>query len=72
MTRDRSLDRHRTARHVISVEDDLWTEFGEAVGERGRSEVIRELIRAYLRKPGASMPKRPDVTAANPSVHRKQ
>jgi metal-responsive CopG/Arc/MetJ family transcriptional regulator len=63
MAKDRSADRHTTARHVVSVEDDLWHEFGEAVGERRRSEVVRDMIRAYLGKPGAHMPRRSGGTA---------
>jgi hypothetical protein len=40
---------------------DLWEEFGEAAGPRGRSAVLGQLIRWYLRK--GPTPKRPDAAA---------
>lgn len=42
---------------------DEWVELGELVGDRQRSEVIRELVSWYLRKPGAKQPKRPEPAA---------
>jgi hypothetical protein len=67
MAKDRSEDRHATPRRVFSVSDDLWDEFGEAVGERQRSEYLRLLIAAFLGRPGAKMPKRPKVPDAKPT-----
>lgn len=57
------MDRHTTSRRVISLDEDLWNELGEAVGDRGRSAVIRELVAAYLGRPGAKMPRRPAGSA---------
>lgn len=39
----------------------LWDEFGEATAghKDGRSGVLRDFIRWYLRKPGAELPARP-------------
>ncbi len=42
--------------------DDLWNDLGQHVGERERSKAIRDLVRWWLRKPGAKMPKRPPAT----------
>lgn len=49
---------HRPQR-PIRVEKELWDPFGAAVGDRRRSEVLREFIRWYLREPGAKLPDRP-------------
>lgn len=42
------------------LDAETWAEFGEAAGERGRAAIIKELIRWYLRKPGAKLPTRPE------------
>lgn len=52
-------DRHTTPRRVISVGDGPWAKFGEIVGERNRSDVIRQFIDWYVREPGAKFPDRP-------------
>jgi hypothetical protein len=52
-------DRHVIPRRIVSMPDDLWNDLGQHVGERERSATIRELVRWWLRKPGAKMPKRP-------------
>jgi hypothetical protein len=41
-----------------------WEQLGRAVGPRQRSEIIRQLIRWYLRYPGAKLPERPSPEAA--------
>lgn len=51
-------DRHTTDRHPVSVPARLWQRFGRVVGERKRSEVIRDLIQRYLE--GKPMPPLPD------------
>lgn len=56
----RAKDTHTTNR-VVRVPDDDWQAFGEAVGERERSRVLREFIAWYLRRPKAALPKRPDT-----------
>lgn len=47
----------------IRIPDDEWLPFDEAtkaVGEP-RAAVVRELIRWYMRRPGAKLPPRPDA-----------
>jgi hypothetical protein len=53
-------DNHTPLRPV-RVEGTLWKLFGEVVGTRKRSGIIRDFIRWYLREPGASLPDRPSV-----------
>jgi hypothetical protein len=60
MPSDRSADRHATPRHPVGMPQDEWDEFGELVGDRNRSAVLRKAVRALLGKPGARMPKRSD------------
>jgi hypothetical protein len=48
-----------TTHRPIRVEDSLWDELGEAVGLRKRSALVRDLIRWWLRIPGAKLPERP-------------
>lgn len=49
---------HTTARPV-RIPDEDWADFGELVGDRERSRVLREFIAWYLRRPKAALPKRP-------------
>lgn len=59
MPDDRSKDRHKPRATIASADDDgLWTELGEVVGENKRSEVTRALWAAFLKRPGAKMPRR--------------
>jgi hypothetical protein len=51
-----------TPTRPIRIEPDLWDRFGLAAGQQGRSPLIRDFIRWYLRMPGAKMPKRPEVS----------
>jgi len=64
MATDRSADRHTTPRRPVSLGEE-WAELGQVVGDRNRSEVIRQLVRAFLKKPGAKMPKRSDYEAGS-------
>ncbi|MFI8191431.1 hypothetical protein ACIF8T_21850 [Streptomyces sp. NPDC085946] len=50
---------HTTARPVRIPKED-WDDFGALVGDRERSRLIREFIAWYLRRPKATLPKRPD------------
>jgi hypothetical protein len=52
---------HTTARPVRIPQED-WDDFGALVGERERSRLVREFIAWYLRRPKATLPKRPEVT----------
>lgn len=55
----RAKDTHTTNR-VIRVPDADWEALGVVVGRRHRAQVLRDFIAWYLRRPGASLPKRPD------------
>lgn len=50
-----------TDRQTIRVDPELWAEFGAATASwrNGRSGVLREYMRWFLRKPEAFLP-RPD------------
>lgn len=56
----RAKDTHTTNR-VVRIPDDDWTDFGEIVGDRERSRIIREFVGWYLRRPGVKLPARPVV-----------
>lgn len=45
---------------VIRLREE-WDDLGEAVGERKRAAIIRELIQWYLRYPGVKTPVRPEA-----------
>ncbi|MFF6847072.1 hypothetical protein [Streptomyces antimycoticus] len=62
----RAKDTHTTNR-VVRVPDADWEELGTLVGERHRSQLIREFIAWYLRRPKATLPKRPAVEPASES-----
>jgi hypothetical protein len=53
---------HTTARPVRIPEED-WAEFGQLVGDRERSRILREFIAWYLHRPKATLPRRPDAQA---------
>lgn len=50
---------NHTPMRPVRIDDGLWKAFGEAVGERNRSRVLREFIAWYCRVPGAKLPQRP-------------
>ncbi|MES9522412.1 hypothetical protein [Streptomyces capoamus] len=56
----RAKETHTTNR-VVRVPDADWEEFGQLVGERNRSQLLREFIAWYLRRPKSTLPKRPDA-----------
>lgn len=47
----------------MRIPDDEWLPFAEAAKTQGqpRAAVVRELIRWYLRRPGAKLPARPEA-----------
>lgn len=49
-------------RWTIRGDDKAWEDFGVAAERAGadRSELVRQFVDWYRRKPGARMPKRPD------------
>ncbi|MFF1348463.1 hypothetical protein ACFVZJ_21210 [Streptomyces sp. NPDC058322] len=53
---------HTPARQM-RIPDDEWLPFADAAKAQGqpRAAVVRELIRWYLRRPGAKLPARPPV-----------
>jgi hypothetical protein len=53
----RAKDTHGTNR-AVRMRDE-WEDLGEAAGERRRTTVITQLVRWYLRYPGAKLPERP-------------
>jgi hypothetical protein len=55
-----------TKHRPIRVDAELWTAFGQLVGDRNRSAVIREFIRWYVGERGAKLP-RPPKADAEPS-----
>jgi hypothetical protein len=67
VTLDLVKDTH-TKHRPIRVEDELWTAFGALVGERKRSQVIRDFIRWYIGERGARLPRPPkDTEPADPA-----
>ncbi|MCZ7413117.1 hypothetical protein [Streptomyces sp. WMMC897] len=54
----RAKDTHTTNR-VFRVPDQDWEDFGRLAGERERARVLREFIAWYVRRPKATLPKRP-------------
>jgi len=43
------------------LDEETWRRFGRTVGARGRSAVLADFVRWYLRIPGAKLPKRPEA-----------
>lgn len=50
-----------TPNRVVRVPDEDWEDFGKQVGERHRAQLIRDFIAWHLHRPGAKMPKRPQL-----------
>lgn len=50
---------NHTPLRPVRVEDELWAAFGRLVGERKRSQVIRDFIRWYVGERGVKAPERP-------------
>lgn len=53
------MSRRGTNNVTIRLDEDTWREFGAAMGDR--SAAIREFVYWCLRRPGAKLPKRPDI-----------
>jgi hypothetical protein len=61
MAKDRAEDRHALHRHMVGFDDADWDELGLIVGgDPERGEVVRRLVRAFLKRPGAKIPRRTD------------
>jgi hypothetical protein len=54
-------ERRHTPTIPIRVDPDLWNEFGRVVGQRNRSDTLRQFIRWMVREKGAKLPTRPDT-----------
>jgi hypothetical protein len=55
----------KTQHRSVRISDDDWADLLAAATVQGtdRAGVINELIAWYLRRPGVTMPKRPDAEA---------
>ncbi|MFI5938025.1 hypothetical protein [Actinoplanes sp. NPDC051494] len=62
---DQPADRHVRKRRPIGLDDEDWKELGAVVGDKQRSELVRQLVRAFLKRPGVKIPRRKDY---EPSV----
>jgi hypothetical protein len=51
----------KTPGHNVRIPDDDWDALGEDAKTLGtdRSKIINQLVRWYLRRPGAELPERP-------------
>lgn len=49
---------HTTPKQM-RIPDELWALLAQVAGQRGRAGVVIELLRWYLREPGAKQPERP-------------
>lgn len=61
----REKDTHTTNR-VIRIPDEDWEDLKEEVGERHRAQLIRAFIAWYLHRPGAKLPRRPELKKDQP------
>lgn len=43
----------------VRMDDELWETFGDAAGDRQRSEVVRNFLRWYVGEDDARQPRRP-------------
>ena len=58
-----------TNRKSFRIEGELWDEFGAATlhHKDGRSGVLRDFIRWFMEKPGASLPARRSTDGQDPA-----
>ncbi len=58
MAKDRALDRHAPGKraHVIRLEDDDWTRYGDAVGDGRRTADLATYIRWRIQNPTTPLP----------------
>jgi hypothetical protein len=50
----------KTPLRTFRLEDDLWRDFGAATDDR--SAAVRAFVEWYVRRPGARLPRRPDIS----------
>jgi hypothetical protein len=53
-----ALKETHTRARPIRIPPEDWADFGALVGDRERSQLIREFVAWYLRRPKATLPKR--------------
>ncbi|MFH9248206.1 hypothetical protein ACH4LK_22590 [Streptomyces lydicus] len=53
----------KTKHRSVRIDDQDWEDLQARAPEGDRSAAIKELLAWYLRRPGAKLPKRPDVPA---------
>lgn len=72
---DEPMAKQKTEGHTpmrpIRIPDDEWEALGEAVGDRNRTQAIREFIRWKLRWPGNPQPARTAAQTGGPSSPKK-
>jgi hypothetical protein len=51
-----------TPHRMVRISDDHWERFGQLVGERNRSKVIKEFVAWYVGDPDFKQPRRPKPT----------
>ena len=51
----------KTKHRSVRIDDPEWDDLEKRAPGGDRSAVIKELLAWYLRRPGAKLPKRPDV-----------
>lgn len=49
----------KTKHRSVRIEDQDWTDLAARAPDGDRSAVIKDLVRWYLRRPGAELPARP-------------
>ncbi|MEH0586210.1 hypothetical protein QA942_19820 [Streptomyces sp. B21-106] len=55
----------------LRIPDDEWEAFGQLVGDRNRTQAVREFIRWRLRWPGNSQPARAPEQIGGPGISSK-
>ena len=55
----------------VRVADDDWGDL-KAVAGRGLPDIVRQLIRWYLRRPGAKLPERPSPERIGEVVRKRE
>lgn len=69
------MAKQNTQRHTplrqTRIPDDEWEAFGQSVGDRERTRVLREFIRWHLRWPGNTQPARAAEQVGGPGVSSK-
>lgn len=53
-----------TKHRSVRISDDDWKDLAARAPGGDRAAVIKDLITWYLRRPGAKLPTRPEITAA--------